>query len=130
MKVHARTLSKTGERIVSGKSDGLLELGDEVTFEARHLGIRQRLTSKVTRLERPNLFVDQMTRGAFKSLLHQHLFCETADGTLMADVLEFEAPLGPVGWLAERVFLASYIRSVIEMRALGLKRLAEETPIE
>jgi len=83
-----------------------LELNDEVTWEARHFGITQRLSTQITRFEPPFFFQDRMTRGAFRFLEHDHLFEPDSSGTTMTDVLRFAAPLGPVGWVAERFFLA------------------------
>ena len=61
---HTRSLSHTGERAIAGRTTGLIDLGESVTWEARHLGIRQQLTSKVTAFDRPTYFRDEMTRGA------------------------------------------------------------------
>ena len=104
----------------------MMELGDEVTWEAKHFGVRQRLTSAITRYERPWFFQDRMVRGAFAALEHDHVFGEREDGsTEMVDVLRFAAPLGVVGWVAERVVLARHLRRLLEVRGLVLKELAE-----
>ncbi|MGI8847734.1 MAG: hypothetical protein ACR2GX_05650 [Candidatus Dormibacteria bacterium] len=42
--------SHVPERAVAGKTSGLLELGDEVTWEARHFWKLQRLTSRIVEL--------------------------------------------------------------------------------
>ena len=123
--LHQKSTSQTKERIVAGKSTGLAELGDEITFEATHFGVRQKLTSKIIEVSRPNRFVDQMTKGAFKSLHHIHEFSPTPGGTEMKDVLTFEAPLGPLGILAEKLFLASYMRKFLAARNDFLKSEAE-----
>lgn len=45
----------------------------------------------MTALERPRQFVDEQTRGPFRSFHHEHL-CETDDGkTRMIDRIRFEA---------------------------------------
>ena len=49
---HVASTHQSGERVVAGRTQGLLELGEEVTWEAVHLGLRQRLTAKITVLER------------------------------------------------------------------------------
>jgi hypothetical protein len=104
-----RGRAASGERVVAGRTSGLLELGDEVTWEGRHFAVRQRLTSAITRYERPRFFQDRMVRGAFESMEHDHLFEARADGsTDMVDVVRFAAPLGLVGWVAERVVLARH----------------------
>ncbi len=124
-RVHEQTTSWTKERVVACKRDGLLEQGDVVTFEATHFGIKQRLTSKIIRCEVPNIFVDQMQKGAFKSLSHEHRFEATSEGTVMTDVLILEAPLGLLGWIAERLFLAGYMKRFLERRNEFLKEIAE-----
>lgn len=125
VKTHEKTTAWTNEKVVECSTDSLLEEGDTVTFEARHFGITQRLTSKVTKCDRPRLFVDHMQKGAFKSLRHEHVFEEIPDGTRMTDRLVLEAPLGVLGWITERLFLATYMRRFIHKRNTELKRLAE-----
>ena len=123
---HVRSTEATGERAVGGRTRGLLALGDEVTWEARHLGVRQRLTSRITRYDRPRSFQDRMVRGAFAALEHDHQFEPRQDGsTEMIDVLRFAAPFGPIGWLAERLLLGRHLRELLRTRGLVLKSLAE-----
>lgn len=137
MRVHEQTTGTTGERVVevlkggslrvSGReaAETLLELGDVVTFEAKHLGIRQRLTSKIVGYERPREFVDEMQKGAFRSLRHTHRFEETAGGTKMTDIVDFESPGWVFGSLANWVFLAGYMERFLARRGHELKRVAE-----
>jgi ligand-binding SRPBCC domain-containing protein len=66
-----------------------------------------------------------MQKGSFKRLRHTHTFQELNGMTVMTDVLEFEAPLGPLGFIAERLVLKRYMRRFLEHRNLELKRLAE-----
>jgi hypothetical protein len=66
--VHQRSVAVTGERAVAGVTSGRMGLGDEVTWEARHLGKTRGLTSRITEHDRPHRFVDEMVTGAFKSV--------------------------------------------------------------
>jgi ligand-binding SRPBCC domain-containing protein len=125
VEAHLHSTAQSGERVVGGVTAGLLSLGDEVTWEARHLGIRQRLTSRITQFDRPHHFRDSMVRGAFARFDHDHFFEATATGTLARDVFDFAAPLGALGWAAERLFLTGYMRRFLEERNHDLKRLAE-----
>ena len=126
VEAHVRSTAATGERVVAGRTSGLMELGDEVTWEAKHFGVRQRLTSAITRFERPWFFQDRMVRGAFAALEHDHVFGERADGSSeMVDVVRFAAPLGVVGWVVERLVLARHLRRLLVERGLVLKGLAE-----
>ena len=122
---HISSTAKSHERAVAGVTCGLLELGDEVTWEARHLGIRQRLTVKITRFERPRVFEDRMVSGAFKSFVHLHEFVPARGGSLMVDTFDYRSPLGPLGTLADVIFLKRYMRRFLIDRAAYLKHAAE-----
>ncbi len=102
---HVQSLGGTGEKAVAGRTSGLIGMGEWVTWEGRHLGVRQRLTAEIAAFERPAHFRDVMTAGAFRSFAHDHRFEERGGRTVMTDVAEFRSPLGPVGWLIDRLFL-------------------------
>src|SRR6185295_2077403 len=92
VELHLDAAGDTGERATAGVTAGLLGLGEEVTFSARHLGVRQSHTSRITAFSRPRHFRDSMVRGAFARLDHDHFFEPTAEGTRMIDVFDFAAP--------------------------------------
>ena len=67
-----------------------------------------------------------MVRGAFRRFDHDHYFEPTPDGgTLMRDVFDYAAPLGPLGRTAEWLFLSSYMRRFLEERNRLVKAVAE-----
>src|ERR1051325_4250618 len=103
---HAESAAFSGEKIVEpGRVSGLLEKGDLITFEGRHLGLRQRFTARIVEMTPPDRFVDEMVRGAFKWLRHVHEFEEMGRETLMRDLLTWQAPLGLIGSAADLLFL-------------------------
>lgn len=123
--VHTRTVAHTGERLVGDTRGGQAEMGDVLTFEATHLGVRQRLTSHITEFERPALFADEAISGAFASLRHVHTFAEVPGGTLMRDALTWTSPLGVLGTLADRLFLTRYMLGFLAIRNRNLKAICE-----
>jgi ligand-binding SRPBCC domain-containing protein len=123
---HIQSAGQTRERVVGGRTSGLLELGEEVTWEGCHFGITQRLTSRITAFRRPQFFQDRMVKGAFKFLEHDHHFePREGGGTIMIDELRFQAPFGLLGWLMERLLLARHLRRFLCHRGLELKSIAE-----
>ncbi len=126
VEVHMASTAETGERAVAGVTSGRMELNDEVTWEAKHLGVRQRLTSRITVMERPHMFVDEMQHGAFKRLRHLHLFEAKDKGTLMKDELSFASPMGIFGRIMDALFLESYMRRFLVKHNDYIKRVAEE----
>ncbi|HEY0966470.1 MAG TPA: SRPBCC family protein [Opitutaceae bacterium] len=122
---HLASTGDTGERAIAGVTSGLIGAGQDVTWEARHLGVRQRLRVKITLCERPDRFQDVMLQGAFAMMRHDHTFAERDGQTVMTDRFEFRSPLGPLGWLVDRVFLTGYMKRFLEQRNTTLKRMAE-----
>lgn len=122
---HAQSQASAHERPVAGVTAGEMRLGDTVTWEAVHFGVKQRLTSKITEYERPSRFTDEMVAGIFQQLHHTHLFVAQPGGTLMIDIFTFRAPLGVLGRLAEIVFLTRYMQSLLLARNRYLKQVAE-----
>jgi ligand-binding SRPBCC domain-containing protein len=122
---HVASMAHSGERIVAGVRHGRLGLGDQVTFRGRHFGIPFTLTSRVIELDEPHRFVDEQIRGPFRSFRHEHLFRSQDGATVMTDSVRFDAPVGVVGTVAERVVLGRYLRQLIEQRSQHTKREAE-----
>ena len=124
--VHQQSQTKHREKAVAGRTSGLIEAGEDVTWEAVHFGIRQRLTSRIDAMTPPVHFRDSMVAGAFAGFVHDHHFEELPGGTRMTDVFDYTAPLGRLGRLANRLFLERYMRRLLEERNEVIRRLAED----
>jgi ligand-binding SRPBCC domain-containing protein len=127
---HIESARVTGERAVAGVTSGMLNLGDEVTWRARHFGVTQHLTSRIVAFDRPHHFRDEMVRGAFRRLVHDHYFEPAGGATRMRDVFDFTAPFGIVGSLVDRAILTGYLKRFLESRAEALKQLAESDAVK
>ena len=123
--LHVQTLKNTGEKAVAGRTHGKISLGETVTFEGKHFGIRQRLTVKITELEKPHFFTDEMIEGNFKSFKHKHEFIEKNGGTLMRDTLEWTSPFGFLGKIVDALLLENHLRGLVSERNAELKKVAE-----
>src|SRR5690606_24081611 len=119
--LQSKFVTDSTEKAVAGRTSGLINLGETVTYRGKHLGVKQNLTSKITEFDRPHLFVDEMQKGAFKSLRHEHHFIETEEGTMMKDIFIFESPLGILGKLANTLFLKSYMTNFLKNRNKVIK---------
>ena len=123
--VHIESTKHTGERAIAGKTIGLINLGESVTWRAKHLGVWQTLSSKITAFNYPTYFVDEMVEGAFVSFKHEHIFEVKENHTLMTDVFQFESPLGVLGKLVNTLFLTAYMRNLLLLRNDVIKKEAE-----
>jgi len=131
---HRRTMAGTGERAVAGVTSGLIGAGEEVTWEARHFGITQRLAVRIVEFDRPHHFRDCQVRGPFRLFDHIHRFESRGDQTIMIDEIEFASPGGPIGWAVDRLVLARHLRRLIAARGEAIRdeaqRLADSSRSE
>lgn len=123
--LHKISTQHTNEEAIAGKTEGLIGLDETVTWGAKHFGVYQTLTTKITSFDSPNSFTDEMITGAFKSFVHQHLFKPQNQGTLMLDVFDYESPLGILGTIADLLFLKNYMTQLLLKRNLVIKEVAE-----
>jgi ligand-binding SRPBCC domain-containing protein len=121
VELHLEAAAATGERAVDGVTTGLLGAGDTVTWEARHLGRRRRLTVRITAFDRPCFFRDEQVRGPFRRFVHDHRFEPAGGGTCMRDVLELASGFP----LFDRLVLAPHLRRFLLRRNELIKRTAE-----
>ena len=123
--LHQKSTFKSQEKAIAGRTSGLIELNETVTWRAKHLGVYQTHTSKIIDMERPYQFTDVMLKGTFKSLKHQHIFRQEGKNTIMTDIFEFESPFGIIGKLFNTVFLKNYLRDFLLERNETIKKTAE-----
>jgi ligand-binding SRPBCC domain-containing protein len=113
---------------ITGVTSGLLDLENCVTWRAKHFGVWQKLTSKITAMDRPTYFQDIMLRGAFRSMKHDHFFRSLSpDATEMRDVFCFAAPMGALGRLAEFAVLRDYMQNLLQERNDVIRQIAESS---
>jgi ligand-binding SRPBCC domain-containing protein len=123
--LHQLSTSKTGEHIVDGISKGIMNLNDMVTWRAKHFGVWQNLSTKITETKPFEYFVDEMQKGAFKSMKHEHYFIENEGITIMKDVFNFTSPLGILGIIFNKLILENYMRGFLVERNQLIKEIAE-----
>ena len=123
--LHKISTEQTNEKAISGKISGLIGMNESVTWRAKHFGVYQNLTSKITEFERPKYFTDEMQKGAFKEFKHEHLFLDFKKGTLMIDIFEYKSPFGIFGKLADKIFLKKYMTKLLINRNKCVKEFSE-----
>lgn len=127
--VYQESLENTEEKAVDGKVSGLVGLNDWVCWEAKHFGVVQHLTFKITEFKAPHYFVEEMVEGFLKSFRHEHHFSENKGKTLMVEVFKFRSPFGLLGKLADKLFLNKYIIGRTKRRNQFLKNRAESLAV-
>jgi ligand-binding SRPBCC domain-containing protein len=130
VEVHLAGNVHYGEAAVAaaGVTSGLVELGQCVTWRAKHFALWHELTSKITAMDRPAYFQDVMVQGIFRSMRHDHNFrALSGDATEMVDVLDFAAPAPILGRLIEIAVLRRYMQTLLRERNSVIKEIAESS---
>jgi len=123
--LHKISTAHTNEQAIDGVINGLIKAGETVTWQAKHLFKQRRFTSKITSMQSPVAFTDEMIQGDFKSFCHEHHFKPVDNGTIMIDVLEFESPFGMLGNLINKIYLQQYMATLLKNRNEVIKDYAE-----
>ena len=123
--VHKKSMAHTNEQAVAGTTSGLIKQDETVTWKAKHLGKTRVLKVRVSNMQSPASFTDEMVSGDFKNMKHEHHFKPIKNGTLMIDLFSFESPYGAAGKLVNYIFLKRYLRKLLERRNQAIKEFAE-----
>ncbi len=123
--LHKISTAQTNETAVAGVTSGLINKNETVTWQAKHLFKTRHFTSKITAMESPVYFVDEMVKGDFKSFRHQHHFKEVKNGTIMIDIIDFETPYGILGKFVNKMYLKKYVETLLLKRNKVVKEYAE-----
>ena len=124
--LHKISTAQTNEKAIAGRTKGLINLNETVTWQATHFGVKQKLTSKITAFERPNYFTDEQVKGIFKSIVHEHKFEKVGNMVIMKDTFEFHSPFGVLGKLFNQLVLTNYLKRLLINRNQIIKEFAEK----
>jgi len=122
---HKQSVAFSKEEAIDGVTSGLIDLGQQVEWRARHFGIWLKLRSEITASERPIYFQDAMVKGLFRHFRHDHIFQQQKQGTLMVDKIDFQSPVFLLGKFVDVIFLRGYLRKLLEARNQALKTALE-----
>jgi ligand-binding SRPBCC domain-containing protein len=122
--LHKSSMKDHDEKIVDGTMSGLMNLNDTVTWTAKHLFKQRRLKIRITKLQRPEYFIDEQEAGDFKLMKHEHYFKPIENGTIMIDQFHFETR-GFMGSLVNKFYLEKYMTQLLKLRNKMIKEMAE-----
>ena len=124
--IHQYSASKTNEKAIEGRTSGLINKGETVTWKGKHFGIYLKHQSIITKMDFPNYFVDEQLKGHFKSFKHQHFFTQKENQTIMTDILEYKTPFGFFGKIFNRLLLKNHLTKFIQNRNKIIKQITEK----
>jgi ligand-binding SRPBCC domain-containing protein len=123
--LHKISSAHTNKEAIGGITSGLINKNETVTWKAKHLFKIRYFTTRISEMQSPNFFIDEMQKGDFKSLKHEHHFKKIDNGTIMIDILNFESPYGIIGKWFNKIYLKNLLQKFIVQRNIVIKDYAE-----
>lgn len=87
------------------------------------LGIKMDWVTEITHVVDGRYFIDEQRFGPYALWHHQHHFEEVDGGVQMEDILHYKVPYGPIGTLADRVFVGRKIDAIFQYRRTAVDQL-------
>lgn len=100
-----------------------MRAGTIIDYRIRVNGIPMRWRTSIESFEPPHRFVDTQVKGPYARWHHTHTFREVPEGTEIADRVEYELPLGPLGRLAHALVVKRQLRTIFEYRQKVMREL-------
>lgn len=96
--------------------------GSLLDYRLRLHGFPIRWQTRIEIWEPPHRFVDVQARGPYKLWEHTHLFEPDGEGgTVIHDRVRYSIPYGPLGALAERLFVRRDLKRIFDYRAAAVE---------
>lgn len=105
-------------RVISdGNHLGEMYPGMIITYKISPLtGINLDWMTEITQIRKEEYFIDEQRFGPYKFWHHQHHFKEIEGGTEMTDILTYGLPMGIMGRIANKIFVADKLQQIFNFR--------------
>jgi ligand-binding SRPBCC domain-containing protein len=104
-----------------------MDQGARLDYRLKLHGLPVRWQTRIEAWEPPHRFVDVQVRGPYSLWEHTHEFEAAGEGaTTIRDRVRYALPLGPLGRLAQRLFVRRDVERIFDYRREAVaERLAE-----
>lgn len=86
-------------------------------------GIKMRWVTEITHVADHAYFIDEQRFGPYSLWHHQHHFKAVEGGVLMTDLLHYKVPYGPIGVLADKLFVEKRIEDIFKYRVKAVEKI-------
>ncbi|MBX3737310.1 MAG: SRPBCC family protein [Candidatus Didemnitutus sp.] len=80
-------------------------------------GVWLRWLTEIRHIRAGGYFVDEQRVGPYRLWYHEHYFEVAPGGVRMTDRVTYEVGWGPLGWLAERLWVRGELERIFDFRA-------------
>lgn len=87
------------------------------------LGIPMHWVTEITQIHDREFFIDDQRVGPYGLWHHQHHFKSVDGGTEMTDILHYQVPFGPIGSIANWLFVERMVDQIFEHREAAIQQV-------
>lgn len=98
--------------------------GQLISYKVRPImNIPLTWVTEITHVREPYYFVDEQRFGPYSFWHHQHIFEENDKGVLMKDIVNYGIPLGPLGRIANSIFVRKQLEGIFNHRIKAVEKI-------
>ena len=86
------------------------------------LGLQLTWVTEITQVREQEYFVDEQRLGPYRLWHHQHKLEEIFGGVRMTDIVTYVPPFGPLGALANALFIRRQLKEIFDFRQQVLEQ--------
>lgn len=109
------------------KTSGLPEKiypGLMISYRVRPVrGVGMNWLTEITHVREPHYFIDEQRAGPYALWHHEHSLTPTEKGVFMTDLITYRPPLGPLGALANRIFIRRQLEKIFHYREQRMEEI-------
>ena len=118
------TPAEMGFEIISRFHGLRMYPGQLIEYKVRPLlGIPVYWMTEITQVQEPLYFIDQQRFGPYALWHHQHHFKAIPGGVEMTDIIHYRIPFGPLGYLANWLFVKKKLEGIFQFRYKAVEGL-------
>ncbi len=91
------------------------------------LNIPMNWVTEITQIRKHEFFIDDQRVGPYALWHHQHHFKAVEGGTEMTDILHYQVPFGPIGAIANWLFVERMVGDIFKHREAAIEKLFPST---
>lgn len=97
-----------------------MKKGAEIDYQIRLMGIPLKWKTLITEYEPNAYFIDEQTKGPYRSWIHRHEFREVSGGTQIRDEVIYSLPFGVIGQIAHFLWIRRTIGRIFDHRRAAI----------
>lgn len=86
------------------------------------LGLKTDWVTEITNIREKRFFVDEQRIGPYNVWHHEHHIEAVKKGVKMKDIVTYQLPFGPLGILANKLFVENKLQEIFDYRQKALER--------